>query len=32
MFGCAEELYFCPICGEGYPEDAALTGKGAALS
>ncbi|PKN63146.1 MAG: hypothetical protein CVU57_21005 [Deltaproteobacteria bacterium HGW-Deltaproteobacteria-15] len=27
VFGCEEELYFCPICGNGFPEEAALTGK-----
>jgi hypothetical protein len=27
LFGCAEELYVCPICGKGYPEEAALKGE-----
>lgn len=26
LFGCKEELYFCPICGNGYPEEAAFNG------
>jgi hypothetical protein len=27
LFGCKDELYFCPICGKGYSEDAAYSGE-----
>ena len=27
LIGCEDELYFCPICGKGYPEDAAYSGE-----
>lgn len=27
LFGCEDELYFCPICGKGYSEGAACSGE-----
>jgi len=27
LLGCKEELYFCPICGNGYSEESALSGE-----